>query len=321
MNYADSIYGDAFMFIRATMSRAGHQDEANRDTWRKVAGQFTVVNEWMKQGQTTLFVERELGERLKRTDLPKGFTPQDLNWRWNCVRLVIPLELFRVKLRMDDPRQEVSDTDISIVTIAKVFKGQSLDFHPTLFQETAAAFGRKPLGDVWPNEEAVLFSMHRKPTDPKQKKLFDFFGGCKLDSRTLRTLAEEIDVAPEVLPFWDPDTGARLVEIKRFIFNALLYLSSVPIEYEPEKVLRPGREKKGKWRPAIKAARFLGQQAYRPAHRPPGKEHEATGRTLPGHWRSGHWIRQPYGPKSSLRKLIWIQPYKTQGSYENDDDA
>jgi hypothetical protein len=50
----------------------------------------------------------------------------------------------------------VWDTDIPIVTVAKVLKGQSLDFHPTLFQETQAAFGREPLGDIWPQENAVL---------------------------------------------------------------------------------------------------------------------------------------------------------------------
>ena len=166
-------------------------------------GRVSVVNEWLKQGQTTLFVERELGEVLKRTDLPEGFSPQDLHWRWNAFRLVLPLGLFRVKFRMDDPHQEGWDTDIPIVTVAKVLKGQSLDFHRTLFQETQAAFGREPLGDTWPNEDAVLFSIQRKPTDPKHKKILDFFGGCKLDDRTLRTLAEEIDVAAEVLPFWD----------------------------------------------------------------------------------------------------------------------
>jgi hypothetical protein len=313
MNYAHSIYGDAWTFIRATPCRAGRWGQGDRDAWRQVAGEFTVVNEWLKQGQTTLFVERELGEALKRTDLPEGFSPQDLHWRWNAFRLVLPLGLFRVKFRVDDPHQEGWDTDIPIVTVAKVLKRQSLDFHPTLFQETQAAFGREPLGDTWPNEDAVLFSIQRKPTDPKHKKILDFSGGCKLDDRTLRTLAEEIDVAAEVLPFWDSDSSAFVVGIKRFIFNALLYMGSFPEEYEPEKVLRPFSEKKGRWKPAIKAARFLGKEAYRPARRPTGAEHEPTGRQLPGHWRAGHWRRQAFGEGSLQRKLIWIQPYKTAG--------
>jgi hypothetical protein len=90
-------------------------------------------------------------------------------------------------------------------------------------------------------------------------------------------------------------------------------MGSFPEEYEPEKVLRPFSEKKGRWKPAIKAARFLGQEAYRPARRPTGAEHEPTGRQLPGHWRAGHWRRQAFGEGSLQRKLIWIQPYKTAG--------
>jgi hypothetical protein len=49
--------------------------------WKSIAGPFLVTNEWLKLDQRTLFVERELGEALKRTDLPEGFCPQDLRWR------------------------------------------------------------------------------------------------------------------------------------------------------------------------------------------------------------------------------------------------
>jgi hypothetical protein len=56
-----------------------------------------VTNEWLKLDQRTLFVERELGEALKRTDLPEGFCPQDLRWRWNALRLVLPAGLFGAK--------------------------------------------------------------------------------------------------------------------------------------------------------------------------------------------------------------------------------
>src|SRR5260370_32508943 len=54
--------------------------------WKPIAGAFLVTNEWLKLDQRTLFVERELGEALKRTDLPEGFCPQDLRWRWNALR-------------------------------------------------------------------------------------------------------------------------------------------------------------------------------------------------------------------------------------------
>ena len=95
-----------------------------------------------------------------------------------------------------------------------------------------------------------------------------------------RPLAEEIDVHADSRPFWTPDLSAFVIGFKRFLFNVLLFLGSLPEEYEPEKVVRPAREKKGRFRPELRAARFLGKEAYRPARRPTGAEHEPTGREL-----------------------------------------
>jgi hypothetical protein len=77
--------------------------------------------EWMKRGTTTLFAERELGEPLKRTDLPEGFGPQDLRWRWTALRLILPTGLFRLK----DAQGEWD-----------VVNGQQLDLHPILQEES-----------------------------------------------------------------------------------------------------------------------------------------------------------------------------------------
>ena len=80
--------------------------------------------------------------------------------------------------------------------------------------------------------------------------------------------------------------------------------------YEPEKVLRPFSEKKDRWKPAIKAARFLGKEAYRPARLPTGAEHDPTPdancRAI-GEPAIGAG-KQAFGEGSLQRKLIWIQP-------------
>jgi len=39
------------------------------------------------------------------------------------------------------------------------------------------------------------------------------------------------------------------------------------------------------------------------------------------HFRQPRQPRQPYGPKLSLRKLIWVQPYRTLGLEETDQYA
>jgi hypothetical protein len=191
--------------------------------------------------------------------------------------------------------------------LVKVVDGQQLDLHPTLQEEATIMVGHRPLSDGWPGQDAMLFYFQRRP-HPKHKKSLGTYGTCQLDERSLRALAEEIDVHADSRPFWTPDLSAFVTGFKRFLFNALLFLGSLPEEYEPENVLRPTREKKGRFRPELRAARFLGKEAYRPARRPTGAEHESTGRQLPGHWR-----RQAFGEGSLQRKLIWIHPYKTAG--------
>jgi hypothetical protein len=57
----------------------------------------------------------------------------------------------------------------------------------------------------------------------------------------------------------------------------LLFMGSLPEEYEPDQVLRAAREKKGQLRPELRAARFLGKEAYRPASRPTGAEQNPLG--------------------------------------------
>src|SRR5271165_6680799 len=42
---------------------------------------------------------------------------------------------------------------------------------------------------------------------------------------------------------------------------------------------------------------------------------------LATHWRKGHLKSQPYGPRQSLRKVIWIQPYTTAGVRTTNADA
>ena len=302
VHYGYAVYENARMLLETAAEREGRADSL--ETWTAVAGSCGVLNEWLKRGQTTLFVERELGEALKRTDLPGGFCPKDLRWRWTAFRLVLPSGLFRVQA-------DGIQWDVFTVTLVKVPTGELLDLHPTLAQEAQAKFGGKPRRAAWPEDEAIMFYIQRR-LGPEHKQSRGTLGVCKLDERTLRTLAEEIEVDPASRSVWTPDMNAFATEFQRFLFNVLLFLGSLPEEYEPDQVLRPGREKKGRFKPELRAARFLGKELYRPAP-PPSGPHQPTGRKLPGHWRAGHWRRQTYGPQSSLRKLIWIQPYKTTG--------
>ena len=82
--------------------------------------------------------------------------------------------------------------------------GQQLDLHPTLQEEATIMFGQRPLSDGWPGQDAMLFYFQRRP-HPEHKKSLGAYGACTLDERSLRALAEEIDVHADSRPFWTPD--------------------------------------------------------------------------------------------------------------------
>jgi hypothetical protein len=296
--------------------------------WKSVGGPFIVTNEWLKTGQRTLFVERELGEALKRTDLPEGFGPQDLRWRWNAFRLVLPAGLFGGHERLFGDEELPGAWDVPFITVMKVNQGQAFEFHPDLYREVQTAFLIKTAGKKIEavalsddaNEDGMCFCLQRRG-HPDQKWGAPLNGGCKLNQQTLQALANEAPYSSGggLYP-WDRGGDKYIIEVKRFLFNVLLFLGSLPEEYEPDQVLRPGREKKGRFRPELRAARFLGKEAYRPARRPEGKaDHEPTGRKLLAHWKAGCWKRVAHGPGMSLRRLQWIQPYRTHGPDAGED--
>ena len=99
-----------------------------------------MTNEWLKLDQRALFVERELGEALKRTDLPEGFCPQDLRWRWNALRLVLPAGLFGGQGQVFEGDVPAASWDILSITFLKINKGQCFDYHPDLSKEAQAVF-------------------------------------------------------------------------------------------------------------------------------------------------------------------------------------
>ena len=70
----------------------------------------------------------------------------------------------------------------------------------------------------------MLFYFQRRH-HPEHKKSLGTYGACLLDERSLRALAEEIDVHADSQalrnlrdprPFWTPDLSAFLIGFKRF---------------------------------------------------------------------------------------------------------
>jgi hypothetical protein len=140
------------------------------------------------------------------------------------------------------------------------------------------------------NEDGMGFYFYRR-LSPDQKWSVPLYSACRLNDQTLRALAEAPAQRPADDPYaWDHRPDTYLTEVKRFLFNVLLFLGSLPEEYEPDQVLRAAREKKGHLRPELRAARFLAKEAYRPASRPTGAEHQPTGVLAQQRYAKSHRI-------------------------------
>jgi hypothetical protein len=59
---------------------------------------------------------------------------------------------------------------------------------------------------------------------------------------------------------------------------------------------------------------FLGRDFG--IHGEPGDPTDLDKRKIKPHWKRGHIKSPPYGPKHSLKKVIWLQPYQTGVSSE-----
>ena len=97
------------------------------------------------------------------------------------------------------------------------------------------------------------------------------------NAQTLRALAEAPAQRAADGPYaWNHRADTYLTEAKRSFLKSCCSWGRSPKEYEPDQVLRAAREKKGHLRPELRAARFLGKEAYRPASRPTGAdEHQS----------------------------------------------
>src|SRR5258708_28267193 len=119
-----------------------------------------------------------------------------------------------------------------------------------------------------------------------QKWSVPLYSACRLNAQTLWALAEAPAQRPADDPYaWDHRADTYLTEVKRFLFNVLLFLGSLPEKYEPDQVLRAARERKGNLRPELRAVRFLGKETYR---RHPLRQERSTNpprRQLPVHCR------------------------------------
>jgi hypothetical protein len=271
----------------------------------------------LEYNRPTLFLERELGEMLLRTPILGDITTGDINWRWPAFRIVLPKGL--VSLERGDGPHSLTHYDVCHIGPGS----------PILVPSEIAREVEKFVKALLPwTRVHDMTRFEFKYKDPglcissaldraERADMGQTTYGLVKPWGTLRLGDYQAIHGDLKTPFPQDDADRGLLNrLEHIVINVLLFLSATPLEYAPETVLRKPRTEGSHIIPGLVTARFVGQSQVRPL-RVEGKAPPVpTGRTLPGHWVCGAWKRVAYGPRNSLRRLQWIQPYKTLGPEE-----
>jgi len=265
------------------------------------------------EGRPMWFLERELGEKLLVTQFPGDLTTDEIHWRRRIMRIMLPRGLVVCnRPEYDRPRSlmyvDISRVDTLEFEEVKRFDGMELRMCGAkrgyvklktvpvpLFEKLGICIcGQMEDFDGYPTENYALI----RPFNPGLK---------------LKEIQSGEHFATNIA--CDDADDTFLARMENIAINVLLFMGSIPLEYEPaeNKPIRKLEVLKDRIVPELLAAKFVGSSQYRPSQKPHYHIAAFSGKRLPKHWRGGHWKRQVFGPGRHERKLIWVEPYETFG--------
>lgn len=271
----------------------------------------------IKYDRPTLYLERELGEMLLRTPVLANITTGDIQWRWPALRIVLPKGLISIE-RKDGPHS------LTHFDVCHIGPGYPIRIAPEIAREiekfVAKLLPGTPIADVSRYDflyKAPGICLSAALDRPEEDFLGQTVYGMVKPWGEIR-LADYRAVSGDLFtPFAQDEVDRGLLNrLEHVVLNVLLFLSATPLEYQPEQILRKVRMEGSHLIPGLFAARFVGQSQVRPIWVEKKSESVPTGRHTAGHWVAGAWRRVVYGPKGSLRRLQWIQPYRTHDPEE-----
>lgn len=266
------------------------------------------------------FLERELGEKLLVTQFPGDLTTNEIHWRRRVMRIMLPKGLVTIaRPEWKQPRS------LMYVDIAKAegfgthVLERSMEAEMRMFSAKRGYLKSKLV-------PAPLFDKHGICVCGELEELDGVLGENYALIRPFNPGMKLRDVKQgdhfETSAMCDDKDDTFLARMENIAINVLLFMGSIPLEYEPteSKPIRKLEILKDHIIPELLAARFVGKSQYRTSQKPHYHVANFTGKKLPKHWRGGHWKRQVSGPGRHDRKLIWIEPYETFGPEPDEEE-
>ena len=264
-----------------TTAAQAQLDNPEEPTLRRTG--LSIVNRILKADVPVYFVAEPFARAVAATQLPDDFTLADLHWPMPGFVVGFPLPFMR----------EYCGLVSSYVLCADL-----------------------PAGD----HEPPPGLRHVLPTTsvPKAKAAFQFFDWSQEFDRMETYIGayhihDKVNEAVSNYAYLDY-TGLDATGVKRaeqrlnllvnLMFKLLMVLNTNRDLIESGSCTRPARMKHGRQRNALWSPTFIGRQ-YRVQREAPAGTHAGPSHPF---WRRGHLRNQPHGPRSSLRKLIWVDP-------------
>jgi hypothetical protein len=271
-----------------------------------------VLIHGIRYNRPTLYLERELGEALQRTDLPEYLSTEDVRWPWSGSRVVLPKGLCRSIGPDGDP------TSLHCIDVALSQPGEEVQLSGKMLGEIV--LGLEKCGYQVYREQIAMKWAHPDVAISAGSGLTDFqIDGFEPDTISwaapwVNQKLREAVKSKRVMTGGKTDEPVPtdlLERARHLLFNVLIFLSQEPVDPNETYLRKPRMEGKH-FKPGLVRARFVGecQPKSRKAVGARKTKGDATG-THAAHWVRGHWTRIAHGRGRTLRRLTWIQPYHT----------
>jgi hypothetical protein len=232
-------------------------------------------------GVPVYYIAPGLVEAALRTDLSPELQLADIHWPFPALLLMLPRGSLRHPVEGDVPF-------IGLCRVPDPILPATADYKPAITSVT-----------LMPEAPAMPFYHSTQViSDLTFAKSQDMYMNGSFQSPDEAHCTDDVDLARKV---WN--LGLALISI---MTARPEYIESGRL-LKLAKARRPGEPRREWWSPTYVGRVFSHQARSRPAENSDGASHGPHR----AHWVRGHVKSQAHGPRHSLRKVIWLQPYLT----------
>jgi hypothetical protein len=252
-------------------------------------------------------LEKEFAPTLMKSPLDVDYAVETIKWRWPSFRVYLPKGFLTI-------RRENVDCSIMFLDIVRKDKDANYNLPRDMARELRQFFGDYD-EPVWRTNMGGIAVSGNLDFDGPQAGIA-YAATTPFDAPSIGKLIEEVSKHPL-------RAGLKSDELDHILTNRMLVLAFkillllsefeiIPDPLESDVIRKPSmdgdRQLTGLYR-----AKFVAQSVFKLTES--GAKAKGiishTGRTIMPHWVCAHPQRIAYGPKHSLRKLVWIAMYRT----------